>query len=41
MGEKLISDYFEKVFMLGKGKSIQSSMVRVLNLEELIELLRY
>jgi hypothetical protein len=34
--EKLITEPFTKIYMLGKGKSIQPSIIRVLNLEELV-----
>lgn len=39
-GLEKVGPSFRRVFALGKG-GIQSSMVRVLNLEELIEKLRY
>lgn len=39
-GEKVRMEYFSKVYMLGKSKLVQSKVVRVMNSEELKELLR-
>lgn len=38
--EKVRVEYFSKIFMLGKAKVVQNKVVRVMNTEELIELLK-
>lgn len=38
--EKVRVEYFTKIFMLGKAKVVQNKVVRVMNTEELLELLR-
>jgi hypothetical protein len=38
--EKVRVEYFTKIFMLGKAKVVQNKVVRVMNTEELLELLK-
>lgn len=38
--EKVRVEYFTKIFMLGKAKVVQHKVVRVMNTEELLELLK-
>ena len=38
--EKVRVEYFSKIFMLGKAKVVQNKVVRVMNTEELLELLK-
>ena len=39
-GERLLTDQFSHIFMVGKGKSLQPGIKRVINLDELVEKLR-
>lgn len=38
--EKVRVEFFSKIFMLGKAKVVQNKVVRVMNAEELLELLK-
>ncbi len=39
-GQKITVDKFTRVFMMGRAKTIQSNVVRVMKKDELIELLK-